>query len=134
MTLLSEGSETITSLAKPLEQNRDLLVHHKQSAGYMSGICKTSFRIRTSRFPKRNSAKLSDSSSSSRSNCLGLRRSSSCISLSMLKIRNIFSVTARSRECHQVNLITQTKGISQKFTGLLSPVHNLSSLSNKVCK
>ena len=49
---------------------RDLLVHHKLSAELqviMSGICRTSFRVRISRFLKRNSAKLSDSSSSSRS-------------------------------------------------------------------
>ena len=35
-----------------------------------------------------------------------------------------FSVTTRLRECHRVNLITQTTGISQKFTGLLSPAHH----------
>ena len=53
---------------KPHQQHRDLLVYHKQSVDYMSGICKTSYRIRISHFPKRNSAKLSDSSSSSGSN------------------------------------------------------------------
>ena len=33
-----------------------------------------------------------------------------------------FSVTTRLRKC-RVNLITQTTGISQKLTGLLSPTH-----------
>ena len=58
---------------KPLEQHRDLVPSPSQTERWlqviMSGICKTSFRIRISRFSKRNSAKLSDSSSSSRSNC-----------------------------------------------------------------
>ena len=55
--------------------------------------------------------------------------------------KNFYSVSTRLRECHRVNLITQTTGISRKFTALFLSltyqkellklsVHNLSFLRN----
>ena len=43
-----------------------------------------------------------------------------------------YSTSTRLLECHRVNLITQTTGISQKFTALLSSVHHKKILNLSV--
>ena len=49
--------------------------------------------------------------------------SSNLMFRSLFPEKIFFSVTTRLRECHRVNLIMQTTGISQKFTALQSSAH-----------